>query len=326
MTIKKIAHLCSTLALALAATASQAANYAGNTFEIEMIVFERPQGMAQTSETWPAEPKLSYPSRWVDFDTRAHREETSQSSATNTLSEPNEPVNETHRTTDLDEEPIGFETTELGGNNTDEAPLSHLLLSPVATKLDNKAAALERGGDRILFHKAWHQVLEQKHKSPAILIDGGEAFAGHTQLEGSITLSVSRYLHLSTNLWLSDFSTPASAEGIRLPLRPSNTSIPSAEEASLPLAHEGDNSFSNLEARDAHRPAGRQGPMNLNASLPAVQQPVYVMRAAHLQHERRMRSGQLHYIDHPAFGILIEIRTVAGTIEEPTEEIGSDSL
>ncbi|WP_172975357.1 CsiV family protein [Microbulbifer sp. THAF38] len=326
MTIKKIAHLCSTLALALSAAATQAANYAGNTFEIEMIVFERPQGMAQTSENWPAEPKLSYPGRWVDFNTRTHRKETSKSPAAPTLSEPNGSTHGPRRTTDLDEEPIGFETMGLNGNTTDETPLSRLMLSPVATKLDNKVAALVRGGDRILFHKAWHQVLEQKHKSPAILIDGGDAYAGHNQLEGSITLSVSRYLHLSTNLWLSDFSAPASTKGIRLPLRPKVTPTASIEETSTRLAHEGNNSFSNQEPQDALSPAARQEPMTLDASLPVAEQPMHVMRAAHLQHERRMRSGQLHYIDHPAFGILIEIRTVAGIKEEPTEEINSDTL
>ncbi|WP_444900564.1 CsiV family protein [Microbulbifer sp. VAAC004] len=313
MTIKKIVHLCSTLALALSATTSQAANYAGNTFEIEMIVFERPQGMAQTNETWPAEPSLTYPARWVDFETPAPREEKAESPVATAFPESTELPQED---TALDEEPVSFAVSEFGDHNIDQAPPLRLLLSPVDTKLDTKAAALVRGGDRILFHKAWHQVLEQKHKSPAILIDGGETFSGHSQLEGSVTLSVSRYLHLSTNLWLNDFSAPASAEGIRLPHRPKAAPTPSEETISFSATNEG-LIASNPNRHNFSNAAGDQEPITLDAP---AEQPVYVMRAAHLQHERRMRSGQLHYIDHPAFGILIEIRTVAENNEEVTEE------
>lgn len=157
----RIIQLCSALLLALAAIGANAADYAGTTFEIELIVFERIRGMEQASETWPATPRLKYPHHWVDFNTAGE---------------------------------------------------DSLLLAPATTKLDNKAAALNLGGSyRVLFHKAWHQVLQQKRNAPAILISGGDSFGGHTQLGGSITLSVSRYLHLSTNLWLSEFGTVETA-------------------------------------------------------------------------------------------------------------------
>ncbi|MFA0792161.1 CsiV family protein [Microbulbifer echini] len=294
MTITKIIRLCSTLALALSATATQAASYAGNTFEIEMIVFERPQGMAQTSETWPAEPKLVYPSRWVDFDTPKHPKQTQP---------------------EQNDEPISFEPEGLNIRARKEAPSTGLRLSPAATKLDNKAAALTREGDRILFHKAWRQVLVQKHRAPAVLIDGGEAFAGHRQLEGSVTLSVSRYLHLSTNLWLNDFSAPPSGKGLQLPPRPGTTAT----------------SHADLTPRDQPSSQGNYEPIILGEPPQAAEQPTFVKRAAHLEHERRMRSGQLHYIDHPAFGVLIEIRTVANpeteteTETETAENLRSDT-
>ncbi|SDZ79283.1 CsiV family protein [Microbulbifer marinus] len=239
----RILKICSALLLALTAAGAQAANYAGTTFEIEMIVFERPQGMAQARETWPAAPRMQYPNRWVDFDT---------------------------------------------------AKGEALFLSPVATKLDNKVAALRRGGDRVLFHKAWQQVLQQKRNSPAILISGGDSFSGHQRLEGSVTVSVSRYLHLSTDLWLSEFGPQQVNNGILLPRRPE---APREE----PLALAGT--------------AAQFGPA-ANAFATRPPQPVYAQRVAQLQQERRMRSGELHYLDHPAFGILIEIRTVAPEEEQ----------
>ncbi|MBB3061449.1 CsiV family protein [Microbulbifer rhizosphaerae] len=230
-------QLCTALLLALAAAGAQAANYAGTTFEIEMIVFSRPGGMEQSRETWPAAPQLQYPDRWVDFQTAD------------------------------------------GDGAT--------ALSPAVTRLDNKVAALNRGGSyRVLFHKAWRQVLQQKHKSPAILIDGGDSSGDHRQLEGSVTVSVSRYLHLSTNLWFSDFvGGEMTTGGIPLPSRPTLAS---------------------------------EEPLNLMTGSPAPLvgvQPLYAQRVAVLQEERRLRSGELHYIDHPQLGVLIEVRTVDGTEE-----------
>ncbi|SHE51080.1 Peptidoglycan-binding protein, CsiV [Microbulbifer donghaiensis] len=240
--------ICSALLLTLAAAGAQAVNYAGTTFEIEMIVFERPQGMAQARETWPAAPRLQYPNRWVDFDT---------------------------------------------------AEGEQLVLSPVATRLDNKAAALTRGGDRVLFHKAWQQVLQQKRRSPAILISGGDSIDGHRRLEGSVTVSVSRYLHLSTDLWLSEFGPSQSENGILLPRRPQARS---EEPMELTVT------------------SGEFTPTTAGGFFAETPAPVYAQRVAQLQQERRMRSGELHYLDHPAFGILIEIRTVAPEEEQDAGE------
>jgi len=243
----RIIQFCTALLLALATAAAQAANYAGTTFEIEMVVFERPRGMEQSRETWPTAPRLQYQGRWVDFETQE-------------------------------------------GDS--------LFLSPATTKLDNKVAALTRGGDRVLFHKAWRQVLQQKRNSPAILVSGGERRGEHSRLGGSVTLSVARYLHLSTDLWLSDFSGNQADTGILLPQRPRAT----AEEPLGLMRADGDIQPANPDA--------------ISADIP---QPVYAEHVALLQVERRMRSGELHYIDHPAFGILIEVRTV-----EPQEETAGE--
>ncbi|WHI53049.1 CsiV family protein [Microbulbifer sp. MLAF003] len=306
MTVKRITRLCSTLALALAAAGTQAANYAGNTFEIEMIIFERPQGMAQTSENWPANPRLEYPSNWVDFETRQENPQPTPSPEAVSLTElAGEEVST--------DEPLGFEPLETNGDKVESGSHSSLLLSPTATLLGNKATALARGGDRILFHKAWRQILKQKRNSPAILIDGGDTFQGHSQLGGSITLSVSRYLHISTDLWLNDFSTPASVDGVLLPQRPRV-----AVEAPLEIKSraQSEENYKSVALQDVPNSLSDYEPVTLSEPQLETEHMVYAAHTARLQHERRLRSGQLHYIDHPAFGILIEVRTVA----KPTEE------
>lgn len=228
----KTLRLCTALLLAIAAASTQAANYAGTTFEIEMIVFSHTQGMDKARETWPAAPRLQYPNRWVDF------------------------------------------------NSTNGASP---ILRPATTRLGNKAAALSRSGNyRVLFHKAWRQVLQNKRNSPAIVITGGDTSGGHHQLEGSVTVSVARYLHLSTDLWYNDFGTAQGDSGVLLP------PLPAADEP-MDLAGGGFGT------------ASFGGPST---------GPVYAQHVAVLQEERRMRSGELHYIDHPQLGVLIEVRTV----------------
>ncbi|WP_444943995.1 CsiV family protein [Microbulbifer sp. ZKSA006] len=330
--MKRIISLCSTLALTLAATSAQAVNYAGNTFEIEMIVFERPQGMENSAETWPAAPRLQYPSKWVDFATpRTPRPAAAEEalSLDDIISTP-----EAGNPSDL--EPAGLEGVPGENVETRQAPkpaAANLLLRPVPTLLNNKAAAISRAGDKILFHRAWRQVLKTKRNSPAILIDGGSQFSGHSQLEGFITLSVARYLHISTNLWLNDFYTQPGEQSILLPQRPQNK-VERPLQISTDNYSAGGDTYPQNNGFDIEANQGSihsREPLTLSEPEFIKEAPLYVAHAARLQHERRLRSGQLHYIDHPAFGILIEVRTVAkpkedsSNIDTPANELSKNS-
>ncbi|MFS1526081.1 CsiV family protein [Microbulbifer sp. 2304DJ12-6] len=312
----RITHLFPTLVLALSAAAAQAANYAGNTFEIELIVFERPQGMARSGESWPASPRLQYPARWVDFNTRTATPEVQETLSLIETPEAGDRLGSEIRDS---EAPQPDATAALTVQAEVETAPS-LLLSPVPTLLNNKVAALIKGGDRILFHKAWRQVLEQKHNSPAVLIHGGDRFRGHSQLEGSVILSVSRYLHLSTDLWFSDFSAPPETKGIPLPKRPREATLERPEVIVPDNQGDSQRSHTGSALQDNQLDFGEYEPVTLEMDTPGPEQPLYVAHVARLQHERRMRSGKLHYIDHPAFGILIEIRTVPGQQEEEPKQ------
>ncbi len=101
---------------------------------------------------------------------------------------------------------------------------------------------------RPLLHEAWRQPVFDKNNAPSILIHAGRQYDDHRELEGSIQLSVSRYLHLQTNLWFTEFAR-------------------------------------NTDDSVSPRPN----------------------RVTRIQQKRRMRSKDLHYIDHPLVGILILI-------------------
>jgi hypothetical protein len=67
-------------------------------------------------------------------------------------------------------------------------------------------------GYQLLWHQAWQQPLVDEPDAPWIHITGGEEVDGHFELEGSLKLHLSRFLHVTADLWLTDFYQPAEVE------------------------------------------------------------------------------------------------------------------
>ena len=279
-------NLGSALLLALCASGADAASYAGTQFEIELVVFSRDNGMSQSRETWPAAPQLQYGKHWVDFETP---------SAT-------------------------------------DAALP--VLQPAENQLSNKVAALQRSrGYQVLFHKTWRQVLVQEHRAPEVLISGGPEFGDHHALEGSVTLSVSRYLHINTNLWLSDFDDTGSLSadsatadsGILIPPQPV---AKRRSQSGEPMDLSANNGFGFNTAGSASS-GSYSTSANSAEFFPGdagiAPARTFAKHVVVLNEERRLKSGELHYIDHPKLGVLIEIRKVATSAEpDPGTELEED--
>ncbi len=128
---------------------------------------------------------------------------------------------------------------------------------------------LKKSGQyEVLFHNAWNQQMWKKDESPAFVIRGGASYGTHRELEGTIRIHIGRYLHVTTDLWLSDFISKTSAitssgSGLSLPR------LPNAVSAST-------GGF-------------------------------YPSRIVALRETRRMRSKETHYIDHPLMGVLVHM-------------------
>lgn len=144
-----------------------------------------------------------------------------------------------------------------------QADSGNLSLRPSsAHKLGGFNYTLAKEGEyRVLTHRSWRQRMDSKQKSPAIIISGGNNINGHQELEGSITIYIARFLHVVTDLWLTE-DTPSSLG-----------------EWPIPPSKPGTNSTSNQSLSNY---------------------PVITLRE-----RRRMRSNELHYIDHPKMGVLI---------------------
>lgn len=129
---------------------------------------------------------------------------------------------------------------------------------------------------RLLYHQAWNMPIHSKEDSIPLRIRGGKWYDKTPELEGSIRISVARYLHVDAQLYLREFRLNQQKNQDRL------TQDNSSEKTS-----------DNSEA-------------NRSLSMLGFRQH-QVARAIPLQQSRRMRSRELHYIDHPRFGILIRI-------------------
>jgi hypothetical protein len=144
------------------------------------------------------------------------------------------------------------------------------LLPASARLLNNEETALARRGYPILFHGAWRQSVDTATRATSVLVPGGRSVGNHRELEGYVTLSAESYLHLNVNLWLSQFSAPGSG---------------TTEVITLPTA----DGLTDTNAADA---------------------PTTISKLFLLQQQRKLRSGELHYFDHPRFSALVLVKPV----------------
>ena len=136
--------------------------------------------------------------------------------------------------------------------------------------LEGAARSIRRSKDyRLLLHQSWTQPIDAQ--STAILLQGGDQFGDQFELEGTLSVRRNRFLHVETDLWLTRFEATGS-------MQDPYQDHPMAEvyPALLLAATRGLN----------HEPGYRY----------------------HMAQQRRLRSNEVHYLDHPQFGIIIEIR------------------
>ncbi|HEY7775420.1 MAG TPA: CsiV family protein [Kineobactrum sp.] len=235
-------------------------------------------------------------------------------------------------------EPVEQDPAELESVNLEAAPVAveedaipplpvpFVLLPASDREFSGKAAYMQRNGPyRILFHETWWQPVDGEQGAVPIILDRSGDTATYPLLQGSITLHRSRFLHIGTQLWLNTDGSylpanwkmpappksPPSLEVIApLPLPPTvntdtgqnnngneNTMLESAPEAVV------------ADADPDSAPESVVAPTDESEAQEGVATaPDYPYRhAVLLQQQRRMRSNEVHYIDHPLFGVIIKL-------------------
>ena len=141
--------------------------------------------------------------------------------------------------------------------------------------LRSAATRMLRSGDyAVLHHGGWLQAVPPRDSARPLLIQLGAPMPDATfELEGSVSVTLGRFLHFAAQVWLRqdpvDARDPADVEG----------AAESTGGAETVLAD----------------------PEGSGANAPG-----YVL----LSESRRMRPGEVHYLDHPWFGILVRIEPV----------------
>lgn len=221
--------------VAMMASAMSYANNEGRRYIAEMVIFSYENSNKGLSERWPENLQIELPAYYQKLYKRSqiNISELDQQASTPTSSTGLAPLSKQQ-----------IRALKEGGSP------DYFLQSNKRHQLNGAAYRLrKKGGYRILFHESWPMTALSKRKSLPIRIRGGQRFGSQYELDGSIQISIARYLHVDTQLYLSDFSTQQNSEG----------------------------------------------------------QSVYrTTQVIPMKQSRKMRSKELHYIDHPEFGILIQ--------------------
>jgi peptidoglycan-binding protein CsiV len=215
----------------------------------------------------------------------------------------------------LEAERILRHTDETGSARTNMklVPRKELHLASAAERLENS------GRYRVLLAEGWYQAFPPDFKGKPMWVTAGEWLpdAGHTDVQGMITIDRQRYLHVNVRLnhWL-----PASARdsllGIDLnaetPSRPAPPKIPiepagKKPPAGIPTASETATATTTDNSAGAIAPENAGGPeRELVAGLnwPRAELLTWI------QETRRMRSEEVHLLDSPTIGVLIFFKKI----------------
>lgn len=182
-------------------------------------------------------------------------------------------------------------------------PTPFVALPRSRREFDGKAAYMRRTGYyETLFHETWVQPVAEEERAVPLILDRSGDDRAWPRLQGSVKLHLSRYLHIETRLWLN---TPGDyLPGLwRMPPPPLGPVSVIIEKPEPPEVEELAPYY--LEAQ-AGEPAAEVSP---DEEEPVGEiAPVYTWRhAVPLTQTRRMRSNEVHYIDHPLLGVVVKL-------------------
>ncbi|VUD56357.1 hypothetical protein TDB9533_02012 [Thalassocella blandensis] len=262
-------------------------------FQVEIIVFARNQINSPDAEKWSKNVALAYPPNLQ------------------LLVDPNAPAAQENLNAAVSTAINAAQSTSQTGLPAMEQPF--VMLSSNQRHLNAEALQIKRNrGKRVLFHEAWRQPMLDKDSSPAIVISGGDTFDKNKELEGFVTIWLSRYLHIGTNLWFTSFEANYGQETEHWPYPPEPPKPFTPNNTNLDSGGLSNNSQWNLSLDESDKDIG----LNFDAQSSQnyfqdytnlTKQPYVVSRVVTMQQRRRMRSTELHYLDHPLMGILIQI-------------------
>lgn len=238
--------------------------------------------------------------------------------------------------------PVGIDDVATMDDLADAAPdpnqpliaLAYRLLPQEELDFLRQARGLRQRGQRVLFHGAWWAPLDEPEQVLPIALDntGDPDTNAWPELQGSVHVYRSRYIHVAVDLWLNTLAGYLPA-GWQIP--PPPAPLPSVLAQTLsgvalnpwapvvdPLIEPaislsdalGNTAGDASRAPDATTVETTVATTSETTSETSMPLPDYPWRHAitHAQ-TRRMRSGEIHYLDHPVIGVIVRVTPVDET-------------
>lgn len=172
-------------------------------------------------------------------------------------------------------------------------PLSSFQIAPLDTEqavLGSALNSLKRANDiRVLSQGAWQQPVGKESAALPLKINAGHQYSdGRHQIEGSLIIKRSRYMHAVVDIYMSDFESYPYTDMKEWFFESSNESWP-VDWLALPLTHQPEFIHNKGDA-------------------------LIERNVVHLNASRRIKDEEIHYIDHPALGMIVTVKKV----DDPT--------
>ncbi len=270
-------------------TSAQTFSYDGNRwYEIEVSIFANESASTSDELLIPDSSDLVFPESLrvlvpatstyqVDFDETDPQAELTEMPAA--LLQPLAQMAETGESEVEPEPVIGpvFFSGESSFQLTDFERTPFIALGDEAAHFLDYNEDLQNSPDhRLLFHAVWRQPVMNRIQSTPILVTGGDSFEGHFELEGSLRFSYNiNRVDVEANLWIIEFAETADRNSVFWRLPP----LPEMDDVD-------DNSSEDIAD---------------NGAVP-------VSDISFMNEVRSMISNELHYLDHPDIGMLVQIR------------------
>ena len=256
-------------------------------YEVNILIFTNSGVSEDSPESWPTYPLLKIPENVIHISQPAEDDRIQNADDTIVTSNKQAPDNASATDTHM--------------------PQPFVALPDDQKYLKNYADRL--AADRhytVLYHESWfHPILPENEAEPVEII-GGNTYGSINELHGLIKIHISRYLHVETDLYLTDVTLSDS---------PFDLITGASDESTL--------SASSLE--DQLEPFGGLGLFtdttgNKVSPVTGKNNQYYVATSsAHMDMKRRMRSKELYYFDNPKFGMLIYFIPIEDLQQDKTE-------
>ena len=351
---KRINTLISLLLCTACFTSTANAEGIEDYYVVELTIFtnETPENIQE--EEWRKEIVLEYPTNLAYFTEEGiytvypelitlakeatEKQDNSTEESTNT-------VTETPKIVEVTPAPLGEKNNEL------QLPAFLPLLDKTYYEHKESVSKIKWSKKyNIILNQTWLQKLEGKEASPNIVIQAGEVKSDIYQLAGTINLFKERYLHIKTNLWLVHFTQDnenadeeesekensiintsslsaqtetgtnikAIVNTLELEIKPAPSQWPMPPTTEILDYKEAQKSKNNNIPKD------NTSPLLLEITTPDTNiieiPPLPIERIVTMQQKRKMRSREVHYIDHPLFGLMIEIRPYKLPVDKTTSD------